>query len=101
ISADEVRPLAERHYGAIPRGPEVERARPQEPPHGAARRVILKDARVRQPSWRRSYLAPSHGEGNMEAVYALEVLSEVFGGGSTSRLFRKLVIEDKLAVSAG
>ena len=32
---------------------------------------------------------------------ALEVLSEIFGGTSTSRLYRSLVIEQKLATSAG
>jgi zinc protease len=93
--------LAEKYYGAIPRGPDVRRVRPQEPPHGAARRVTLKDARVRQPSWRRSYLAPSLGNGKRDEVYALEVLSEIFGGGATSRLFRKLVVENKIAVGAG
>lgn len=101
VTADELRPLAEKYYGAIPRGPEVIRDRPTEPPQRAERRVTLRDARVRQPSWSRVYLAPSHFFGEKEHVYPLEVLSEILGGGSTSRLYRELVIKKKLAVAAG
>jgi zinc protease len=101
ITAEEVRPLAEKYYGVIPRGPELNRDRPSEPPQRAARRVILKDARVRQPGWSRVFIAPSHFHGDPNHIYPLEVLSEILGGGATSRLYRALVVEKKLAVSAG
>jgi zinc protease len=101
ITAAELRPLAERFYGAIPSQTMPERARPQEPPQSAARRVELRDARVRQPSWSRSYLAPGYGSPEGRHAYALEVLDEIMGGGATSRMYRRLVVENKLAVSAG
>ena len=101
ITAEEVRPLAEKYYGAIPRGPDIERVRPTEPPQRAERRVILRDARVRQPSWSRIYVSPSYFYGDRDQIHALEVLSSILGGGSTSRLYRQLVVENKLAVSAG
>jgi zinc protease len=41
------------------------------------------------------------GNGDPGQVYALEVLSEIFGGGTTSRIYRALVIESKSAVGAG
>ncbi len=101
ITADELRPLAEKHYGVIPAVPGVERARPAEPPQKASRLVALHDPAVRQPSWNRTYLAPSYAHGATEHAYALQVMSEILGGGGTSRLYRSLVIDGKLAVSAG
>ncbi|MCG8507823.1 MAG: insulinase family protein, partial [Rhodospirillales bacterium] len=101
ITAEELRPLAEKYYGVIPRGPEIQRSRPAEPPQRAARRVVLQDPRVRQPGWSRTYLAPSHFHGDITQIYPLEVLSEILGGGATSRLYGALVVDRKLAVSAG
>jgi zinc protease len=101
IDAAELRPLAEKYYGAIPARPVPERARVQEPPQEAPREVVLSDPRVQQPYWMRSYLAPSFTAGASEHAYPLEVLAEILGGTSTSRLYRSLVIEQKLATSAG
>jgi zinc protease len=101
IDAAELRPLAEKYYGAIPARPVPARARVQEPPQDARREVVLSDPRVQQPYWLRSYLAPSFSAGASEHAYPLEVLSEILGGTSTSRLYRSLVIEQKLATSAG
>ena len=101
VTMAEVRPLAEQTYGAVPAAGIAPRRRPQEPPHLAARRVEFKDPRVRQPEWRRSYLAPGYTAGASEHAYALQVLAELFGGSSTSRLYRSLVIEQKVAASAG
>ena len=100
ITAEELRPLAEKTYGRIPAAPARLRVRPGEPPHRAARRVTLKDPRVRQPSWSRTFLAPSYTEGATEQAYALQVLAEILGG-ATGPLYRSLVVEQKLAVSAG
>jgi zinc protease len=101
IDAAELRPLAEKYYGAIPARPVPERVRVQEPPQQAAREVELVDPRVRQPSWSRSWLAPSYNAGATEHADALEVLADILGGTSTSRLYRALVIERKLAAAAG
>ncbi len=101
ITAAELRPLAETYYGTIARRDIAPRARPQEPPQRASRRVVLRDARVRQAEWNRSYLAPSESAGASEHAYPLQVLAEILGGGTTSRLYRSLVIERKVAVSAG
>ena len=90
IDAAELRPLAERYYGVIPAREIPERVRVQEPPQPAPRDVQLADPRVRQPSWVRSYLAPSFEHGASEHAYPLEVLAEILGGTSTSRLYRIL-----------
>jgi zinc protease len=101
IDADELRPLAEKYYGVIPARPVPERHRLTEPPQDAPREVDLADPRVQQPSLMRSYLAPSFSAGETKHAYPLEVLAEILGGTSTSRLYRSLVIEQKLATSAG
>ena len=101
ISAAELRPLAERYYGAIPSRPVPQRLRPQEPPPQAERRVTLRDPRVAQPEFSRAYLAPGRHSPGQEHSYALEVLADILGGGQTARLARTLVMDRELAVGAG
>lgn len=100
VDADELRPLAERHYGALPGRAVGERRRVQEPPQHAGRRVELADPRVRQPSLVRSYLAPCQRGASPARTAALEVLLELLGEGTTSRLYRALVVEQGLAAAA-
>jgi len=101
VDPAEVKTLAERHYGPIPPRAVPPRVRPQEPPHIAARRVTLHDGRVRQPAWDRYYLAPSRTAGESQHAFGLRVLAQVLGAGSTSRLNRRLVVEQGVAASAG
>jgi zinc protease len=101
VDAEEVRALAETYYGVIPARELPVRQRPPEPQQNAARRVILKNQRVRQPAVTISYLAPSYRAGDSQYADALQVLDEILGSGSTSRLYRTLVVEQALADSAG
>jgi zinc protease len=102
VTAEEVRPLAEKYYGPIDRAEVPDRDRVQEPQQNAPRRVELESPRVRQPSLSIRYLAPSYNTADTEGrPYALQVLSEVLGGGPTSRLYRALVVEQGVAASAG
>jgi zinc protease len=100
VAADEVRALAETHYGPIPAKPVPARVRPAEPVPQAARRVALRDERVRQPSVSRQYLAPSARRGESIHAYPLQVLADI-AGGQAGRFHRALVIDRQLAVSAG
>lgn len=101
ITMEELKPLAEKYYGAIPRGPEIKRVRIKEPPHETPRRVTLTDPQVGQPSISRTYIAPSYKTANGKEAYALQVLAELLGGGARSRLYRRLVVEQGIAASAG
>ena len=101
ITMAELKPLAEKYYGPIPSRPVPPRVRPTEPPPEVARRVELKDQRVRQTVWTRLYLAPSYVAGDKQYADALQVLAEIFGGGVTSRLHKSVVIDRPLATSAG
>jgi zinc protease len=101
VTAEELRPLAERIYGVIPPVDLPPRVRPQEPPQLAGRRLVYADPRAAQPSLQMLYLAPTYVTGPSDQAYALEVLAEVLSGSTTSRLYRSLVVEQQVAVSAG
>lgn len=101
ITLDQVRALAEKYYAPIPARAVPERRRVGEPPKVASARLVMKSARVAQPSWSRSYLAPSYRAAETRYAYALQVLSEVIGGGPVSRLYRSLVVDRPLALDAG
>ena len=101
VTMAQVKPLAEKYYGVLPAQPVPARDRPEEPMQFAPRRVTLEDGRVQLASWSRLYQAPSYHRGAKEHAYALEVLSEIIGGGTSSRLYRSLVVEQKVATSAG
>ena len=102
VSTDEIKKLAEETYGKVAKVAEIgPRHRPQEPAQVAARHVTLADARVQQPSLSRSYLAPSAATAKPGESEALEVLAFILGHGTTSRLYRNLVVERELAVGAG
>lgn len=101
VTGDEVKKLAEDTYGQVPANPDVSpvRKRAQEPPARAARRLELKDARAGKISIHRYYLAPSYSSAMPGEAEALDVLMKIAASGATSRLYKKLVVEDKLASS--
>jgi zinc protease len=101
VATADVRKLAEKYYGVIPRGSVTVRNWPKEPPQLSPRRVELRDQRVRQASWRRTYLAPGSFDKNKDLAEPLDLLSQILGGGTTSRLYQALVVEQKIASSAG
>lgn len=102
VTPDEVRSLAEQHYGKIPANPDLpERSRPQEPRQMAERRMVFEDARVAQPYVTRSYLAPERDSGAQEKAAALTLLAEILGGGTTSLMAEKLQFDTQRAVSTG
>jgi zinc protease len=102
VTAQEVRSLAEKTYGKVPRVAEIApRLRPQEPPPTSVRQVTLADPRVAQPSLQRSYLVPSYTTGKPGEAEALDMLSRILGHGSTGRLYRALVVDKNLASNAG
>jgi len=100
VTPDEVRTLAQTHYGKLPANPDLpQRARPQEPRQMAERRLTFQDPRVAQPYVTRSYLAPERDSGAQEKAAALTLLAEILGGGSTSVLAEALQFDSRQAVN--
>ncbi len=103
VDAKDVRPMAEQTFGQVAPQPAIpaRRIRPQEPEPVAPRTVTLADARVEQPSLKRYYLVPSATTAAAGESPALDVLAQLMGNGSNSYLYRALVVDKPLAVSAG
>ncbi len=100
VTPDQVRALAETHYGPIaPSDAITPRQRPSEPPQLSERRMTMADARVSEPYISRSYLAPERDPGDQKTAAALTILAELLGGnGTTSVLARALQFDQQKAV---
>src|SRR3954467_6775149 len=102
VEPADIRPLVERNFGSIPAQPAIpaRRVRPQEPEPAAPRTVTLADPRVEQPGLRRYYLVPSATTAAAGESAALDVLAQLMGSGSNSYLYRALVVDRPLAITA-
>jgi zinc protease len=102
VEAAEVRTMAEQNFGQVAPQPAIPalRVRPQEPEPVAPRTVTLADPKVEQPNLKRYYLVPSAATAAAGESPALDVLAQLMGGGSNSYLYRALVVDKPLAVSA-
>lgn len=102
VDAAEVRALAEKTYGKVARGPDLPpRIRPSEPEQNTKRIVSMSDARVSVPSFTKFWLAPSYNQDVNGEAEALDLLSEILGGGIRSRIYQELVVKTGVASSAG
>ncbi len=102
VTPEEVKRLAEETYGKVPANPEVDgRARSQEPTAIASRRLELKDPRAGNASFHRYYTAPSYTNAKPGEAEALDLLMKILADGATSRLYKKLVVDDKIAATSG
>ncbi|MDP9138915.1 MAG: insulinase family protein, partial [Pseudomonadota bacterium] len=102
VTAAEVRPLADKYYGALANTAEPQpRLRTEEPEPVAARRVRMADARVGIDMIQRSYLAPSYASDTGNRAFALDVLADILGGGTSARLAKALVVDQRIVNDAG
>lgn len=102
VEPDAVKALAEKTYGKLARGPDLPpRIRPVEPDQDTERTVTLRDARVSVPSFSTQWVVPSYHTQKDGEAEALDLLAEILGGGSRSRLYQQLVVKQGIAASAG
>ncbi|WP_425249022.1 M16 family metallopeptidase [Bradyrhizobium huanghuaihaiense] len=103
VAPKEIRSMVKERFGGILAQPTIplERLRPQEPTPGAPRTVTLADSRVEHPALHRYYLVPSARTAAAGEGPVLDVLEQLMGGGVNSYLYRSLVVEKQLAVTAG
>lgn len=100
VEPEAVHALAEQKYGPVAPKPLVARADPVAPPRLSETRIAFSHPEAKLPTLMRIYRVPSYVTDG-HAAYALEVLSQILGGGPTSRLYRTLVVDRKIAVAAG
>lgn len=105
VTVESVKPLVQKYYGKLkPSTTLSKRDWTLDPPSDAPMRVSLADPKVRQPSMARLYTSESYGTAKAKGLgreaYALDVLGEILGGTETSRIYRALVEDKQIAVSA-
>lgn len=100
IDPQVARTLAEKHYASWPKGDAPTRQWPAFTPPKQAERIRFAHAEVRQPVWGRDYPAPSLVHGDTTQAFPLMLLADMLGDGRSSWLYKRLVVERKLAVDA-
>ena len=89
-------PLIEKYFGRIPKKPLPDPLRTVEPPQNAEREAIVHDPG--QPIYLEGYHRPAITDPD-NATY--DTISMLMSAGRTSRLYRSLVRDEKLAAQAG
>jgi len=97
IKASVALPIIEKYFGRIPSRPQPDERTTTEPPQNAERRVILQDRA--QPLYLEGYHRPDYRDKD-DNVY--DAIADLMSNGRTSRLYRALVRDKKIAAySAG
>jgi len=97
IKASAALPIIEKYFGRIPSRPQPDERTTTEPPQNAERRVILQDRA--QPLYLEGYHRPDYRDKD-DNVY--DAIADLMSNGRTSRLYRALVRDKKIAAySAG
>jgi predicted Zn-dependent peptidase len=95
IDVDKTKELVAKYYGDIPRGTgEIYRPNVTEPPQKAEVRDTVYD-NIQLPATIEAYHMPAQGT---KDYYALSMLTTLLSGGESSRLNKRLVDKDKIAV---
>jgi predicted Zn-dependent peptidase len=97
VKASETMPVIEKYFGRIPSRAKPDERTTTEPPQNAERRVVLQD--MSQPLYLEGYHRPDYRSPD-DAVY--DAIADLMSSGRTSRLYRALVRDKKIAAdSAG
>jgi predicted Zn-dependent peptidase len=92
VESENVLQLAEKWFGSIPSGEKYVRNLPQEPKQTEARRIEIKaDVPID------AFIKTWHMSGRMErGYYVADLITDILGGGASSRLYQSLVKEQQL-----
>ncbi|HUE87532.1 MAG TPA: pitrilysin family protein [Vicinamibacterales bacterium] len=96
VSVADVRRLAEKHFGGIPRQPLPKPIDDAEPPQKEEKRFSREDSLARTPALAVAWHLPPRMS---KDFFALSVLDPLLVSDESARLHRKLVREDRLAMS--
>lgn len=96
VTGEEVRSLASKIYGSLPMIEIEDRTRTTTPALIATPELKLREDSIHQPMFNLHFRAPSTAQ-DQDTSLALQVLQEIMGASSASRLYKSLVIEQKIA----
>ena len=92
VTVEKVKELAEKWFGDIPSGEKYKRNLPQEPEQKEERRQEIK-AKVPLDALYKTWHMPSRLD---RRYYVVDLLTDILGGGGSSRLYQALVKEKQL-----
>jgi predicted Zn-dependent peptidase len=95
LKASETIPVIEKYFSRLPKGTLPPENRTVEPPQIAERRIVIRDQS--QPIYLEGYHRPAITDKD-NAIY--DVMEILMSDGRTSRMYRALVRDKKLAVNA-
>ncbi|HSC54413.1 MAG TPA: pitrilysin family protein [Phnomibacter sp.] len=92
VTTEQVKPLVEKWFGSIPAGEKYERQLPAEPAQ-AAPHFLRMEAKVPATAFFKVW----HTGARLDASYhTTDLITEIMGGGASSRLYQGLVKEQRL-----
>lgn len=92
LRSEKALPILEKYFGRLPAHPAPDEATTTEPPQNSERRVVLKDPS--QPIYIEGYHRPDYRSKD-DAVF--DAITDLLSEGRTSRLYRALVRDKKIA----
>jgi predicted Zn-dependent peptidase len=95
VKAADAMPMLTKYFGAIPAGPKPEPMSTVEPPQFAEKSVTIREAT--QPFYLEGYHKPDYRDPD-DSVY--DAITDIFSNGRTSRLYKSLVRDQKIAAEA-
>ncbi len=95
VQAATAMPILERYFGKIPAGPSPLPMTTVEPVQFAEKSVVIKEAT--QPFYLEGYHRPDYRDPD-DSVY--DAITDIFSNGRTARLYKTLVVKQKIAVAA-
>jgi predicted Zn-dependent peptidase len=95
LDPDQVMPIVERYFSQLPAKPKPAELTSVEPPQNSVREVKMRDQA--QPIYVEGYHRPSYLDPD-DAVY--DAITDIMSNGRTSRMFRSLVRDQKIAAAA-
>ena len=95
VKAADAMPMLEKYFGRLPARPRPDEVTTTEPPQNSERKVVLKDRS--QPIYIEGYHRPDYRSKD-DAVF--DAISDLMSEGRTSRLYRALVRDKKIASAA-
>lgn len=92
VTVEKIKELTEKWFSDIPAGEKYVRNLPQEPPQTEARKLEVKADVPLDAFYKCWHIYPR----NDKRYYITDLITEVLGGGGSSRLFQSLVKDKKL-----
>jgi zinc protease len=101
VKPEDVLKLAQQKYEPVMQHMLAPRTNEPAPPRLAPTRLDIAIPGTNVPRFIRTYRVPGYVDTPRGTAESLEIMASILGGGSTSRLYRTLVVDKKLAVDAG